>query len=392
MLGGLGICGRPFCCSSFLSDFVQVSIKMAKEQNLSLNAAKISGACGRLMCCLRYEYDTYLAEKALTPKVGATVVTPDGEGVISDANPMTGIVKVKLCGTAEDDAPVLFVREDVVLKDKYNGEKLVRTRNPEKPKPNALAGFEVVSPFASLSDSDQPVASEVPSEGGNRQSDGKNDRRDKKKQRGRDKNENREKPDTQERSLSQASEDEAVRIEEELERNNGGDHGHGGHKNRDRRRDRDRKGGRGNDKQKNDTPSAPSDGEPAENVGHQSGGERKDRGDRHKGGKKHGGNNGNNPNNGNKSGNGNNGNTGNNGNNGRVPSENAEHNRSDRQNGQRPTSDNRGNTKQQSHDGANAPHDGDRKNGGKRHRPFYHNRKGGKPHGGNGGDNGGANA
>ena len=149
MLGGLGICGRPFCCSSFLSDFVQVSIKMAKEQNLSLNAAKISGACGKLMCCLRYEYDSYLAEKALTPKVGAEVMTPDGEGVVFDANPMTGIVKVKMAGTAEDDAPVLFIRDDIVLKANYNGEKLTKTPIPVKRNPVApVSSFEVRSPFA----------------------------------------------------------------------------------------------------------------------------------------------------------------------------------------------------------------------------------------------------
>ena len=149
MLGGLGICGRPFCCSSFLSDFVQVSIKMAKEQNLSLNAAKISGACGKLMCCLRYEYESYLAEKAITPKVGAEVMTPDGEGVVSDANPMTGIVKVKLAGTAEDDSPVLFIRDDVVLKENYNGEKLIKTPIPAKRNPVApVSSFEVRSPFA----------------------------------------------------------------------------------------------------------------------------------------------------------------------------------------------------------------------------------------------------
>ncbi len=96
LLGGLGICGRPFCCNSFLPDFVQVSIKMAKEQNLSLNSAKISGACGRLMCCLRYEYDTYLAESAITPKVDAIVETPDGEGVVVESLPLKGIVKVAL--------------------------------------------------------------------------------------------------------------------------------------------------------------------------------------------------------------------------------------------------------------------------------------------------------
>ena len=95
-MGGLGICGRPFCCSSFLPDFVQVSIKMAKEQNLSLNSAKISGACGRLMCCLRYEYDTYLQESKLTPPVDATVKTEDGIGTVIETNPLRGIIKVAL--------------------------------------------------------------------------------------------------------------------------------------------------------------------------------------------------------------------------------------------------------------------------------------------------------
>ena len=177
MLGGLGICGRPFCCSSFLSDFVQVSIKMAKEQNLSLNAAKISGACGKLMCCLRYEYDSYLAEKALTPKVGAEVMTPDGEGVVSDANPMTGIVKVKLAGTAEDDAPVLFIRDDVVLKENYNGEKLTKTPIPVKRNPVApVSSFEVRSPFADS-------AAEIGSDDAEPKNEGK-DRKDKKKRDG----------------------------------------------------------------------------------------------------------------------------------------------------------------------------------------------------------------
>ncbi len=148
MLGGLGICGRPFCCASFLSDFVQVYIKMAKEQNLSLNSSKISGACGRLMCCLRYEYDSYLAEKAITPETGAEVMTPDGEGRVTDANPLTGIVKVKLAGTSENDAPTVFVREDLVLKENYKGEKLTRTPLPEKRTAVAPATFEVRSPFS----------------------------------------------------------------------------------------------------------------------------------------------------------------------------------------------------------------------------------------------------
>ncbi len=132
ILGGLGICGRPFCCSTFLQDFAQVSVKMAKEQNLSLNAAKISGTCGRLMCCLRYEQDTYLAEKVLTPKVDTRVVTPDGPGVVTDANPLAGIVKVQLDSASSDSAHAVYVREDVVKESEYNGEKLVKTPVPDR--------------------------------------------------------------------------------------------------------------------------------------------------------------------------------------------------------------------------------------------------------------------
>ena len=95
-MGGLGICGRQFCCSSFLPDFVQVSIKMAKEQNLSLNSAKISGACGRLMCCLRYEHEAYQEEIRLTPPVDSSVKTPDGVGIVTDTNPIRGLIKVMI--------------------------------------------------------------------------------------------------------------------------------------------------------------------------------------------------------------------------------------------------------------------------------------------------------
>ncbi len=112
LLGGLGICGRPFCCSTFLYDFNQVSIRMAKEQNLSLNSAKISGTCGRLMCCLRYECETYEAEMKLTPRVDSVVKTPEGTGVVVEALPLLGAVKVKL-GDA-DDAPVKQFSRDIV--------------------------------------------------------------------------------------------------------------------------------------------------------------------------------------------------------------------------------------------------------------------------------------
>lgn len=96
MLGGLGLCGRAFCCHTFLPDFMQVSIKMAKEQNLSLNMQKLSGACGRLMCCLRYEYDTYAEALRRLPKQDSVVITPDGEGIVSDVEPLSEKVKVRL--------------------------------------------------------------------------------------------------------------------------------------------------------------------------------------------------------------------------------------------------------------------------------------------------------
>ncbi len=96
MLGGLGICGRPSCCSSFLGEFHPVSIKMAKEQGLSLNPTKISGICGRLMCCLKYEQETYEDLIRRTPKIGAVVSTAEGEGVVVESNLITGMLKVML--------------------------------------------------------------------------------------------------------------------------------------------------------------------------------------------------------------------------------------------------------------------------------------------------------
>ena len=96
MLGGLGICGRPFCCSSFLRDFQPVSIKMAKTQNLSLNPTKISGTCGRLMCCLKYEQDAYEDAIKRMPKNDSFVLTPDGTGNVSEVNVLKETVNVKL--------------------------------------------------------------------------------------------------------------------------------------------------------------------------------------------------------------------------------------------------------------------------------------------------------
>ena len=96
MLGGLGICGRPICCGAFLGDFQPVSIKMAKEQNLSLNPTKISGVCGRLMCCLKYEQDQYEAIRKKMPKVGKEVITPDGPGVGWELNVIKETVRVRI--------------------------------------------------------------------------------------------------------------------------------------------------------------------------------------------------------------------------------------------------------------------------------------------------------
>lgn len=112
LIGGLGVCGRPFCCKEFLPDFAQVSIKMAKEQNLSLSSAKISGSCGRLMCCLRFEHEVYETEYATFPKVDSIVETPAGKGVITESNFLTGKIKVKLNG--DQNAPVkVFTKKDV---------------------------------------------------------------------------------------------------------------------------------------------------------------------------------------------------------------------------------------------------------------------------------------
>ncbi|MBR3148636.1 MAG: stage 0 sporulation family protein [Eubacterium sp.] len=112
MLGGLGICGRPFCCSTFLSDFHSVSIKMAKEQGLSLSPGKISGCCGRLMCCLKYEQNSYEYLNKITPRVGTKVDCREGRGVVVDSAVLTGMLKVRL-DSMPDGAPVTVNRSEV---------------------------------------------------------------------------------------------------------------------------------------------------------------------------------------------------------------------------------------------------------------------------------------
>ncbi len=111
LYGGLGVCGRILCCKTFLSDFAQVSIKMAKEQNLSLSSSKISGTCGRLMCCLRFEQEVYEQEYANFPKVDSIVDTPSGRGVIVESNFLTGKIKVKMNG--EQEMIRIFAKKDL---------------------------------------------------------------------------------------------------------------------------------------------------------------------------------------------------------------------------------------------------------------------------------------
>lgn len=117
MLGGLGICGRAFCCNTFLGEFQPVSIKMAKEQGLSLNPTKISGTCGRLMCCLKYEQEAYEDLLRTTPKVGAMVSTADGKGYVNEVNLLTGVLKVHLEKSPDGSSAVFHKSEVKVLRD-----------------------------------------------------------------------------------------------------------------------------------------------------------------------------------------------------------------------------------------------------------------------------------
>lgn len=118
-IGGLGVCGRPFCCKTFLDDFQQVSIKMAKEQNLSLNSVKISGTCGRLMCCLRYENEVYEQESKKTPRADTLVMTPDGRGVVTENNVLKGTCKVRL-DQKPDLAPTEYHRDQLQVLGKVS--------------------------------------------------------------------------------------------------------------------------------------------------------------------------------------------------------------------------------------------------------------------------------
>ena len=115
MLGGIVICVRPFCCKEFLHEFQPVTLRMAKEQGISLNTSKVSGNCGRLLCCIKYEQSSYEQLLKMTPKNGAIVETAEGRGVVEDSNLLTGMLKVRLDNHPATTAPSMFHRRDVKL-------------------------------------------------------------------------------------------------------------------------------------------------------------------------------------------------------------------------------------------------------------------------------------
>ena len=153
MLGGIGPCGRPICCRTFLSDFTPVSIKMAKEQNLSLNPTKISGLCDRLMCCLKYEQDHYEQTRKRMPRVGREIITPDGLGVINAINVLEETVRVRIavgdsfelreykiddCQRPGQDERKPRPEEDATAEDAQQAAENAEGGAPETAEPNPL--------------------------------------------------------------------------------------------------------------------------------------------------------------------------------------------------------------------------------------------------------------
>jgi cell fate regulator YaaT (PSP1 superfamily) len=127
MIGGVGPCGRELCCATFLKEFHSVSVKMAKEQNLSLNPTKISGVCGRLMCCLKYEYTDYVEMKKGMPKVGKRIITPEGEGKVVRQNVMEQRVAVAL----DDGREIEFGASDLSLEQTSAAGNNQRSGDPK---------------------------------------------------------------------------------------------------------------------------------------------------------------------------------------------------------------------------------------------------------------------
>ena len=174
MLGGLGICGRPFCCNQFMDDFIPVSIKMAKTQNLSLNPAKISGTCGRLMCCLKYEQDAYEDAVRRMPKNESFVQTPDGPGNVSAVNLLKEQVTVRL--DSQPDAPRCYHNCEVCVLRNGKGSRdgiAIPDKRPERYVEPVEE--QLLPPVTLISDFDPDAAESA--EGGKRRRRGGRDRR-----------------------------------------------------------------------------------------------------------------------------------------------------------------------------------------------------------------------
>ena len=151
MLGGLGICGRPFCCSQFLDEFQPVSIKMAKTQNLSLNPTKISGTCGRLMCCLKYEQEAYEDLLKRAPKAESLVETPDGVGTVTQVNLLREKVKVRL--DKDPESPQYYSNNVIRVVRSGKGKRpegYELPEQPETPAPTRLRHSAPAQPQASV--------------------------------------------------------------------------------------------------------------------------------------------------------------------------------------------------------------------------------------------------
>ena len=180
MLGGLGICGRPFCCSTFMDEFQPVSIKMAKTQNLSLNPTKISGTCGRLMCCLKYEQDTYEYLIANSVKADSYVKTAYGKGTVVDVNLFKGTVKVKLEGDNDDgEIKTLKSSQVFVLRSGKKGPMVDEPEDLvfETDEPGLKAEADIPDPFEAWMNELQPREEEEEAPAPKKQSHGRRRRK-----------------------------------------------------------------------------------------------------------------------------------------------------------------------------------------------------------------------
>ena len=176
MIGGLGICGRPFCCAQFMDEFLPVSIKMAKTQSLSLNPTKISGTCGRLMCCLKYEQDAYEDAVKRMPKNDSFVLTPDGTGNVSDINLLKETVNVRLDDRPE--SPRCYHNCEVCVLRNGKGSRdgiVVPDRRPERY--IEPLEEELLPPVTLISDFDPDAASAAEGEKRRRRRGGRDRRR-----------------------------------------------------------------------------------------------------------------------------------------------------------------------------------------------------------------------